>query len=633
MLQAIRGKSASIIVKVLLVLLIISFGAWGINDYIGVSFNDRAPVVVDGKEVPFQEIDRPFRDQVNQIRRNIGGDFTLEQGMQLGLLDQVIAEVGTRTALNRFLDEVGLVTSEETMKSALRRAPAFQDENGNFDRARFEGALFQSGLSQEVFLSQLQQDIVQQQLLASVGTGMAAPTPMVHALFKYREEERIADLLELPYESIRDIPEPSDSDLAEHRDAFGGNFQTPEYRNIRLLALTPDTVASEVLITEDDLRATYDNRIDQFTTPETRTVRQIVLPDQATAQTAADRIRGGEGFAEVAVSLAGMEEADTLLGAVSQADLFGETGTAVFQAPIGGVTSPVETAFGWHVFLVEGSTPGNVQPFDTVREALEGDLRRERALDVVFELINDVEEIQAGGGSVTDIAQELNLRSIELRALAPSGALRDGATPAGDNLPLAEIAAVAFATEAGSTSPARQIGEAAYAVVQVLDVIAPEVPPLAEIRDRVAASWRDEQRRLIAAEKAEAIAASAQEGVSVDALAEEHNLTLRNSPPFKRTGEGLVSLPRAIAGTAFTQSKGDVGIAEGQDAVYIVKLTEIRIPNPGDAQDAVADLATEMDGSMRASLQGSIAAAVVGRYPIEVDRATLERLYGERGGN
>jgi len=55
MLQAIRGKSASIVVKILLVLLIISFGAWGINDYIGVGFNDRAPVAIGGEELPLQD--------------------------------------------------------------------------------------------------------------------------------------------------------------------------------------------------------------------------------------------------------------------------------------------------------------------------------------------------------------------------------------------------------------------------------------------------------------------------------------------------------------------------------------------------------------------------------------------------
>jgi len=632
MLQAIRGKSASWIVKILLVLLILSFAAWGIEDYIGVSFSDRAPVAVAGEEVPVELIDRPFRQQVSAIQRNLGGDFTLEQGMQMGILDQVIARVGTRTAMDRFVSEIGLVASDETIKTALRQTEAFQDESGNFDRARFEGALFQSGLSEQAFLAQLQQDIVHQQLLAAIGDGVVAPDPAVAALFRYRNEERVVDFLEIPFDSIRDIPTPSEQDLADHREAYGSDFETPEYRTIRLLALTPETVESDVLVTEEEVRAAYENRLQLFTTPERRTVRQIVLPDEESAARAAERVRAGESFDAVAVELAGMERADTELGAVSAADLFGETGPAVFQAPVGSVTDPIETAFGWHVFLIEDSVPGSVQPFDTVMDALENELRRERALDIVFELINDVEDIHAGGGSLSDIAAELNLDVIRLDALGPDGTLRDASAPANLTVPLAEVARVAFSTEPGTTSHAEQVGEAAYAVVHVDEVIEPVVPPLDEIRDRVAASWRAEQRQLLAIERAEDIVAQAREGVTVEALAAEHGLALRNSPPFKRTGEGLATLPRSIAGVAFAQETGDAGLAEGPNAVYVVQLTEVRVPDPSEQDEQVASLSRDLADGFRSTVQGGIAAAVVGRYPIEVNREALVRLYGTRGG-
>ena len=631
MLQAIRGKSASIIVKILLGLLILSFGAWGINDYIGVSFNDRAPVLVGGKEVPTAEIDRPFREQVSRLQQQLGGNFTYEDAMAIGLLDQVIARIATRTALDRYVEEVGLVSSEETLKSALRQTSEFQGADGTFDRHRFESALFQSGLTQEVFLSQLQQDIVHQQFLAAVSRGIEAPEAMVNNLFRYREEQRVVDLLEQRYNAVSNVPQPSETDLAEHLIAFAEDFQTPEYRDVVVLALTPETVARDVLLTDDDLRTAYQQRQVDYTTPERRTVRQIVLPDQEAARSAADRILGGETFNDVALTLAAMEPADTEMGSVTRNDLFGPTAEAVFNTLVGGITQPVETAFGWHVFLIENSEPGTVREFEEVKEELRETLIRERALDVVFDLINDVEEIQAGGGTAQEIAGELNLQTYTVRGIARGGALETGETPADLPVALNDIANAAFSTAEGETSSAEQVGEAGFVMVDVTGITPPTTPDLNVVRDRVAASWRTEQQRDLALDRSEDVAEALRGGKTVEQVAEEFNLTLRNSPAFKRTGEGLATLPRSIAGAAFTLNKGDVGIAEGPEAAYILVLTEVQEPNLSAQNDALANLSTALNDALRGSIQGSIATAVVDRYPVEVDRDALQRLYGDRG--
>ena len=47
--------------------------------------------------------------------------------------------------------------------------------------------------------------------------------------------------------------------------------------------------AAEMHVSDTDIAAAYDARLDEFTTPETREIRQMVFDDAALAQSAFDR--------------------------------------------------------------------------------------------------------------------------------------------------------------------------------------------------------------------------------------------------------------------------------------------------------------------------------------------------------
>jgi peptidyl-prolyl cis-trans isomerase D len=57
MLQAIRSKTASIVVKLLAGLLIISFAAWGIEDFIGSKASELTVATVGDRDIDPVEFD------------------------------------------------------------------------------------------------------------------------------------------------------------------------------------------------------------------------------------------------------------------------------------------------------------------------------------------------------------------------------------------------------------------------------------------------------------------------------------------------------------------------------------------------------------------------------------------------
>lgn len=105
-------------------------------------------------------------------------------------------------------------------------------------------------------------------------------------------------------------------------------------------------------------------------------LRQLILPDQATAQVARDRIRTGEDFLAVSRALSRAPNAATggLLGWVERGQLAPEFQAAVFGLAAGELSDPVPSNAGWHVFQVmERQAPGagpNASTRDRVRAQL-----------------------------------------------------------------------------------------------------------------------------------------------------------------------------------------------------------------------------------------------------------------------
>ena len=91
MLQAIRSKAGSLVVKILFALLIVSFGVWGIGDI----FRERSAAEttvasVGDVKIQADELQLAVRREMDRMNRMLGGNFTAEQAKQIGLTDMTI---------------------------------------------------------------------------------------------------------------------------------------------------------------------------------------------------------------------------------------------------------------------------------------------------------------------------------------------------------------------------------------------------------------------------------------------------------------------------------------------------------------------------------------------------------------
>lgn len=149
--------------------------------------------------------------------------------------------------------------------------------------------------------------------------------------------------------------------------------------------------AQGVVISEDEMRAMYEARKDQLAHPELITLRQAVV-DAAASDSAwaaakaridsvAAKVKAGGDFAELAkqYSMDGSAANGGDLGWFRRGAMVKEFEESAFRLPIGKVSEPVRTQFGWHLIKVERTRPGEVNARHILIKPESGPLAEEQA--------------------------------------------------------------------------------------------------------------------------------------------------------------------------------------------------------------------------------------------------------------
>ncbi len=136
----------------------------------------------------------------------------------------------------------------------------------------------------------------------------------------------------------------------------------------------------------------YEANKQAFALPERRDVRLVLARSEAKAEQAKRALADGESWEAVArrysIDPASKDKGGKLKG-YKRSKGAGELDDALFETPKGTLSGPLETQFGWYVFIVEKIMPARQQPLKEVRGELKDYLRRQEQTRVLTEFSND----------------------------------------------------------------------------------------------------------------------------------------------------------------------------------------------------------------------------------------------------
>ena len=618
MLAAIRSFAKSWVVKILLGLLVVSFAIWGIGD---VFTGGRSDVVarVGEHDITATELDEAFRRRLQQLQRQSPQPLGRADAIRFGLLEDTLMTLAAQRLLDAEAERLRLTTADATVARLIVAEPAFHVD-GAFDRQRFEALLRQSGLDERSYTEELRSERTRDALVGALRPIGNLPESLTTPLAQRIGEARSGRLLLATAADGASLPAPDDATLQSHLEANASRFEAPERRDLTAVLLGPDLLAAAATVDDVAVAEAYAAAGDRFAVPEARTVRQLRGDDETALRDAYTALRNGETAEAVAARLDGV--AMSTLGSVAEASLPEAFAAPIFSAPgAGSVTPPVQSAFGWHVFLVDAVIPATIRPLAEVRDELRAELARQRAVDELPALRVALDDAIGSGTALEQAAADLALPLV--RAVGVDRAGRDpGGTPVADLQRWEPMLVEAFAANEGEVSLLEEI-DADRAFVVRVDAVEPAHPQsLAEARAAVLADWRAAEAKRLARERAEAALARLQAGDAIDATIAAFGLVEQAIPRQTRAETGIAP---AVGEALFATTPGAIAqtVVDTNDGVAVV------VVDAETVQDEATVLATleEVERGFARDLLVQYEAALRQRHPLAVDRRALARFF------
>ncbi len=634
MLRGIRKASENwlgrTVMGVVMAVLAGSFAVWGINDIFN-GFGRSTLAKIGNVEIGIAGFQQAYRDHLNQLSHDLGKPLSPSEASAIGLDRQVLGEMVAQAGMDQQARKMGLGIPDSEIARHIKTDPNLQTINGQFDQTKFDQILRNMGYTEQRFVAEQRQTALRRQIIDSLSGDLTAPKAWLDAINQFQSELRSVNYVVLGPAQAGDIPQPTDEQLGKYFDDRKILFRAPEYRKIDVVAVTPAELAKWMEISDDDIKSAYDKQRSRFTTPERRHIQQIIFPNMADAQAAADRIKSGTSFAAIAAER-GLKEQDTDLGTVAKSRIVDPAeAEAAFSLKEGEVSAPVQGRFGAILVTVLKIEPEVTKTFAEVSAQLHSDIALERAKSQVQDLHDKIEDDRAGGSSLEQAAEKLKLPVVTVN-IDRSGRDPDGKPMA--NVPhAADVVNAAYASDVGVDNDPID-ADGGYIWYAVADIAKAHDRALDEVKAQVAQRWRDDEIASRLKTKADDILGKLKAGEAFDTIASADKLKIETATDIKRGGASGAITPRmteAIFHTAKDAYGSSVGDVPTQWVVF--RVTDIKTPKLDVNSPDVKTVSQTVQRQMADDVIGQYMAWLETNLGTSINGAALAQAMGSSGNN
>ena len=522
----------------------------------------------------------------------------------IGDLNPVLDALVEQRALMAFADKYGFPLSKRLIDAEIAQIPSAKGLNGQFSEQAYRQFLAQQRLTDAQVREILAGGLLQRLLLTPVATNARVPLGMATPYASMLLEQREGEAAIVPVDAFKSGLNPTDAQVQQFYAANRARYMIPEQRVLRIARIGPEQVAG-VAASDQEIAAYYNQNKALYAPTGTRSLSQVVVQDQATANAIAERAKGGQALAAAAAP-AGANAALTTLKDQTQAGYAGVAGSnaaaAVFAAPAGAVVGPIKSEFGWVVVKVDSAKAGGGKTLEQARGEIAAKLNANKRKGAIEDLVDKVQNALDEGSNFNEAVTAAKLPVTSTPLITANGTSRADTTY---KLPpeLAPVLKTGF--EIAPNDPPEVValqGDAGYAVVSPGQVVPAAPAPLASIRAQVANDWINDAATKRAQAAAADIAKKATGNVSLAEAMKSVGVALPPSRPIAARriqiadAQGNVSPAMKIL-FSLMAGKSQVAPAPEGRAFFIVKVNKI---TPGNALIAPS-LITQVQGELNQS--------------------------------
>lgn len=603
MLQNIRDNSQGWIAKTIIGIIVVLMAFTGIEAIFQATTNSQDAAKVNGEEISQNELSQAVDMQRRQLMQRLGKNFDASLLDETMLREAALKGLIDRKLLLQGAEDSKFAFSEAALDQVLLQTPEFLVD-GKFSPERFDQVIRQMGYSRLQFRQMLAQEMLIGQLRAGLaGSGFVTDAQV---LAFARLEKQTRDFASLNIKLDPAAVKLTDDEVKAYYDEHAKEFMTPDQVVIDYLELKKASFFDQVSVNDEDLQAQYQKETANLS--EQRRAAHILIEvndkvNEAQAKAKIDevqqRLAKGESFEALA------KEFSQDPGSAANGGDLGYAGPGVYDPTFekalyaldkDQVSAPVRTDFGFHLIKLLGVEAPEVPSFASLKDKLTKELKAQQVEQRFVEATKQLEDSSFEASDLAQPAQELKLT---VHTSAPFG--REGGEGVAANRAVVQAAFSPEVLDEGGNSTAIELDPETVVVLRAKEHRKPEQLPLESVAASIRTQLTKEHASADAKTKAEALIAS-----------------LR---------DGKTPLDKAVDGQNWTVTKAATRGQEGVDPAVLQAL--FRMPKPAAKDKQTFNSVTLADGSLViVRLDGVNEAAA----PSEEEKAQYRRFLASRIG-
>jgi peptidyl-prolyl cis-trans isomerase D len=551
---------------------------------------------VDNQSITITDI----RAQLGRIERT----GAIPAALEPLYAQQVLNELVFQKELAIEAKQLGITVTDQERADRIRQLVPTAFVGGAFvgnDQyaAQVEAA---SGMGVPEFEDLVGQGLLEEKFRELVTDGMTVSPAEVQQEFRRRNDKIKISYVVFKPEDLQSKIEASDADLSAYFEKNKARYNVPERRVVQYAFLDLEQLRLHANISQDQIRAYYNDHIDRYKQPDRAHVAHILFKTVGKTDAESEEIRkkaedvlkkakSGANFGELAKQYSEDTSKDKGgdLDWIVRGQTVPEFEQAAFTLPIGSVSDLVKTQYGFHIVKVLDRQAARTQTLDEVFPQILGTLQEDQAQRAAEDLSGQISaEIRRSGRvSIDDLAKKFNLKlgqTLPLEANQP--------IPEVGNSP--ELAEAVFRLRPGDDSSPIHTDKG-YVVISVKEDQPAHPAALSEVHDRVLADYRHEKATDLAKSHAEELAKRAKSGEDLTKAAKALGMEAKTSDLFSRTGSVSDLGGAAQLGPAFGLSVGQTSDAVSLGANWAVyKVLDRQDANPADMAKQQQDVQQQL---------------------------------------
>lgn len=515
MLQNIRDNSQGWIAKTIIGIIVVLMAFTGIEAiFRATTSSSQEAAKVNGEEITQNELGQAVETQRRQLMQQLGKDFDgslldenlLRKAALKGLIDRKLLLQGAADSKFAF--------SDAALDQVMLQTPQFQVD-GKFNADRFDQVIRQLGYSRLQFRQMMAQQMLIEQLQAGLaGSGFVTDTQV---LAFARLEKQTRDFATLDIKADPSAVKLTDDEVKAYYDQHAKAFMTPDQVTIDYLELKKSSFFDQVTVKDDELQAMYQKEIANLA--EQRRAAHILIEvndkvsdaqAKAKIEEVQARLAKGESFEALA------KEFSQDPGSASQGGDLGYAGpgvydpsfeTALYALKKDQVSAPVRSSFGWHLIKLLGVEAPQVPSFASLKDKLTREIKTQ---EVEQRFVEATKQLEDAAYEASDLAQPASDLKLTVHTSAPFG--REGGEGIAANPAVVKAAFSPEVLDEGANSSTIELDPETIVVLRAKEHHKPEQLPLQSVTTAIRAQLTKERASAMARTRAEALIASLRDG-------------------------------------------------------------------------------------------------------------------------